>query len=121
MMDKIFTPILRQYLVDLARREHARKRPRMGNRVGGDEFLIIADARRSQAPQTEKAVIDKLYIEGLLVILDRHDASLRMVMVLKWKGYSNEEIGAELQRSEKTIERRLQKIRSILKPHVDAN
>jgi RNA polymerase sigma factor (sigma-70 family) len=117
--ENVFTPILRQYLVDHCRQERARKRARMGKWRRVHVSQDILDMRESTGPRAEQLVIGEKQIEWLLAILDRQDPSLRTMVVLKMEGFSNEQAASSLQRSVKTVERWLREVRSILRDHID--
>lgn len=61
-------------------------------------------------PTPEEAVIFIEEFERLLEVLSK--AELRKIAMLKFEGYTNAEIAKELGRTERTIERKLERIRS---------
>jgi DNA-directed RNA polymerase specialized sigma24 family protein len=98
-------------------RDESRQR-RGGGRVGGPAAPPACGCADSQwlelpviddIPTPEFAAMMAEQCRRLLELLD--DAELRTIAVAKMEGYTNAEIAAQLNRSERTVERRLRLIR----------
>jgi RNA polymerase sigma factor (sigma-70 family) len=95
--------------IDLYHRETRGKRD--VRRVQGGEDVWDQLAAHEPSPALAAQLADE--VESLLPKLD--EPELRLIALRKMEGYSNAEIAKELNRSEITVERRLRRIRSILK------
>jgi ECF sigma factor len=109
---KVFTLLLRHVIVDERRRQNALKRAR--GRCILDSGL---DGVASHDIRPDEYVIGDQQAEWLLAILERQDASLREIAILKVQGCSNAEIASQRGVSISTIERMLRESRSILGPY----
>jgi RNA polymerase sigma factor (sigma-70 family) len=111
---KAFTHLLRNVVRDERRRQKALKRARSQPILDS-----VLDAVASHAVRPDDYVIGEQQAEWLLAILQREDASLREISILKMQGFSNGEIATKQDVSISTIERLLREIRSILGPYSD--
>ena len=106
-------------------RHHHRQKRGGGNVRGESVFLQRGhgDADRgleqvlAQEPAPELAVLVSEEYERLLEQLG--DETLRQIALLKMEGYSNAEIAKKLQSVPRTVERKLQRIRSIWEAEAD--
>jgi DNA-directed RNA polymerase specialized sigma24 family protein len=98
-------------------RDETRQR-RGGGRVGGPVAASASGSANGQRPELpladdvptpEFAAMMADECRRLLELLD--DAELRAIAVAKMEGYTNAEIASQLNRSERTVERRLRLIR----------
>jgi DNA-directed RNA polymerase specialized sigma24 family protein len=106
--------LLRNVVRDERRRQKALKRARSQPILDS-----VLDAVASHAVRPDDYVIGEQQAEWLLAILQREDASLREISILKMQGFSNGEIATKQDVSISTIERLLREIRSILGPYSD--
>jgi DNA-directed RNA polymerase specialized sigma24 family protein len=101
--------------------QHERRRKRGGGSVVGETELAATNSADTEGlmqfvgpePTPEFAA---MLVEQIQVLLDRMpDAVTRRMAELKLEGYTNEEIAAQLDVTTRTIERKLQLVRAILK------
>jgi DNA-directed RNA polymerase specialized sigma24 family protein len=95
-------------------RHHAGRRDVRRERLVGDHHAPAEPADfRHQAPDEEAAAR-----EEFARLLDVLPDDLRRVLAMRIEGYSNAEIAAEIGRVQRTVELKLQTIRSLLRPYV---
>ena len=114
--DRIFTGLLLQAIVDTRREQDARKRSAPPRDHRDPALLELVD-RQAVPPEDHVAAED--HVQWLLSLLGggRAEAPLRQVLTLRLEGRSNREIAAQLGLKDvKSVERKVQKIRSILGP-----
>jgi RNA polymerase sigma factor (sigma-70 family) len=107
--------ILNRLTWEAGRRQRAQKRS-APDRDHNELALLEAPDTRARPP--DEYVGATLQVERLLDLLDRKDESLRSVVMMKLDGFTNEEIAGELDLAVKTVEWKLRRIRSILRPHL---
>ena len=99
--------------------KHARRQKRGGGRVRGESAFLSPsdsagrgiDAVAGVEPTPEFAAFMVEEFQALVNQLD--EPSLRRVALLKLEGYTNVEIAAKLERTQRSVERKLQRIRGI--------
>ena len=101
-------------VANTADRHHAGRRDVRREQLVGDHPASADPADfRHRAPDEEAAAR-----EEFARLLDVLPDDLRRVLVLRIEGYSNAQIAAEIGRVERTVELKLQTIRSLLRPHL---
>jgi RNA polymerase sigma factor (sigma-70 family) len=100
---------------EAGRRQRAQKRS-APDRDHNELALLEAPDTRARRP--DESVAAALHVEWLLALLGRKEASLRLIVLMKLEGFTNEEIAGELGLAVKTIEWKLRRIRSILRRHL---
>jgi RNA polymerase sigma factor (sigma-70 family) len=100
---------------EAGRRQRAQKRSAPDRDHNERALLEVPDTR---ARRPDEHVGAALHVEWLLALLDRKEASLRSIVLMKLEGFTNEEIAGELDLAVKTIEWKLRRIRSLLRRHL---
>jgi len=113
--DDRLTRSVKRVTWEAGRWQRAQKRS-APDRVHNELALLGAPDTRARRP--DEYVGAALHVEWLLALLDRKEASLRSIVIMKLDGFTNEEIAGELDLAVKTVEWKLRRIRSLLRRHL---
>lgn len=118
-IESLFAMTCEEVIVDVYRRQHARKRSALRRDHRDLALHDLVDARAVR-PDEQAAAEDRCRWLLSLLGRGRTGAALRQVLILKHEGRSNREIASQLGlRDVKSVERKLQRIRAILRPSLD--
>lgn len=102
---KLLSLITKRKAINVIRHEMARRHG--GGKVQGESVLATA-IDREPTPEFVAELLDEL--RRLLEVLRREDETLCLIAQRKFEGFSNKEIAAQLSRSIRTVQRKLQRI-----------
>jgi RNA polymerase sigma factor (sigma-70 family) len=120
---KLFLRMLNQKMLDERARQRGHKSGVPGandgdRRAAMNDLDDDFDAVDSPAPSADEQVMGNDRVEWMLGLLAIEDPSLRLVAIKKVEGYTHEEIACLLGQSLSTVERRVHRVKVILKARI---
>jgi len=112
---RLMARVMRQFLIDHARRRQALKR-------GMEPLMTTLDEQSVELAQTTLSATDLLALDSALIELDARDPDMARVVELRYfGGFSNDAIASTLEVSVRTVNRHWQAARAWLLTRLDGD